>query len=274
MKRRSRRMSWAVLGKSPWRFLVGWVQMLLTPSGAIRRNVPETASALSELLPPLLCLSLSMCTAFEQIYFLFVLLIKTAYFPHLKKCPLFYLQFWLSAMCLQMGTCVCRPQKNAGEEAEDLTMLQNAPQSGTKKFKAPVSFCLSWPTPGIFTDGGPRAASKTRSGLTRWHPVLQGLLQEFVYEIKALSIWRTQSITSLQLLIKGGKRSPIDWLGSVGLCLHWLKALNMSQPELCPDTASLRFNPLERFSFPDCSRRVRPEHALTMLLQSERLLAC
>lgn len=87
MKRRSRRMSWVVLGKSPWRFLVEWVQILLTPPGAIRRNVPETACALSELLPPLLCLSLSMCTAFEQIHFLFVLLIKMAYFPHLKNVP-------------------------------------------------------------------------------------------------------------------------------------------------------------------------------------------
>lgn len=116
MKRRSRRISWMVLGKSPWRFLVGWVQSLLTSLGAVRRNVPETSCELSELLPPLLCLSLSMCTAFEQIHFLFVLLIKMAPFPHLKKCPFSYLQFWLSAMCLQVGTCVCRPKKDAGEE--------------------------------------------------------------------------------------------------------------------------------------------------------------
>lgn len=234
--------------------LVGWVQILLTPPGTIRRNVPETACALSELLPPLLCLYLSMCIAFVQIHFLFVLLIKMVYFPHLKNVP--YLP---SSSDCQPCACRCGPVC-----ADHRKMLERRKlriwqcwkmllKVGARNSRPCVLLSLMTHPWRPFRWRSQCCLQNVVRADIRWHPVLQGLPQEFVYEIKALSIRRTQSITTLQLLIKGGKRSPIDWLASVGLCLHWLKALNMSHPELCPDTASLRFNPLERFSFPDWS---------------------
>lgn len=197
---------------------------------------------------------------------------KDGIFSSLKKCPFSYLQFWLSAMCLQVGTCVCRPKKDAGEEKLKLwRCCKMFHKVGPRNSRPLCSFVSHDPPLMSLQMKVPVLSPKRSQG---GNPFLQGLPQEFVYEIKALSIRRTQSITELQWLIRGGKRSPIDWLDSLSLCLHWLKALNMSHPEFCPEVASLRFNSLERFSFPDCSRKVRPEHALTMLLQSEPLLAC
>lgn len=149
---------------------------------------------------------------------------KDGIFSSLKKCPLSYLQFWLSAMCLQVGTCVCRPQKDAGgEEAKNLTMLQNAPQSGTKKFKASVFFCLSRPSPGVFTDGGPSVASKTQSGLASGGtPFCRVCRRNLCMKSKPCLYERPSQSPHFNYWLKEENAVQlIDWVPWACVCIDW-----------------------------------------------------
>lgn len=163
MKRRSRRMSWGIVHG-------GSGGMGADSPDSTRNNQKECSR---NCLCPLRAPSSTPLLIFVNVHCfcantLSVCVIdKDGIFSSLKKCPLSSLQFWLSAMCLQVWACVCRPQKNAGEEeAKDLTMLQNAPQSGSKKFKALCPFVSHDPPLASFQMEVPVLPPKRGQG---WH---------------------------------------------------------------------------------------------------------
>lgn len=143
--------------------LVAMGEVLLTPGGAIKRNVLEPACAFKRLPPPLR-LSSSARAAFQRTRFLSMSSVNVTFPPRAPSDPLPPPPPPQSACAVGRGRCVRTPGgSRAGEQR--LGQGRQAPPAWTKGLKAPRPPASHDPALHVPVGRGPRAPPRPGRGL-------------------------------------------------------------------------------------------------------------